>query len=78
MTPLELFLKKFVNQLPVISINRDEVFDIESEPSDEVIKKLHALKPQLEEVIGQKNFSCEKSSQRVEERISEGIKKRIG
>ena len=70
-------LEKFVQDLPVISINRDEVSNIRSEPADEVIKKLQALKPQVDAIIGEKKFTCEKNSQRVEERISEGIRRRI-
>ena len=70
-------LNEFVEKIPVISINKDEVDDIKFEQSDELKEKIKDLKSELEEVIGIKKFTCEKSSQKVEDRISEGIYKRI-
>ena len=70
-------LEKFVEDIPEVSINGDEVSGIESDTPSVVIENLQALKPQVDAIIGEKKFTCEKNSQRVEERISEGIRRRI-
>ena len=61
----------------MVSIRGDEVYNIKSKTCDEVIEKLHSVKSQLENIIGKKNFTCDKSSQRVEDRISKHIKGKI-